>query len=354
MADWSEIPEDIYRKIAVEHLENLEDFEAFKEVCSKWRYAVKGVNFCPSKNTQLPWLMLADPPNSPHRRFYSLSKQMFRKFNLPQLDDKEDDDHLRYFSSKGWLVSVSRMNRNITLFDPFSGKVIKPPSVPLDLMESAYEEWDDDDYLCFFWKFILSANSSCCDDFSVAMVFERTRKLAFWKPGEHKWTEPTVDFPTNIVYDVCYFKGEFYAIDNIGKVVAFGSGISKRQPRIVADLLAQGLVSNCSVNLYLVVVESSLLVIHRDVFLLEEEAKENEDYYWTKSFEIFELNVENGEAKRVKCVGDWAIFVGLNSTFSIEATSDIRGCRSNCIYFTDDCCEFYLGSGVSRGGGSDI
>ncbi|XP_056687570.1 putative F-box protein At1g65770 [Spinacia oleracea] len=352
--NWSEIPDELARKIAAEHMGNLEDFDTFGEVCSRWRSAIKGVNFRPSKNTQLPWLMLTDPPNSSYRRFYSLSRHIFTKIYLPQLDDEDNDDHRTYFSSKGWLLSLSRKNLNITLFHPFSGKVIKPPSVQLELMEFSFDQWDDTSYQDFLCKFILSANpSECDDDYTVAILFERTQLLAFWRPGEHAWAKPAVDFHIHWVCDVCFFQGEFYAIDSVGKVMAFGSEKTNRKPRIVADLISQGVLPKIPINLYLVEVKNKLLVIHRYVFVVDEINKD-EDVYWTKYFEVFELNVDNGKAKQVHDVGDRAIFLGYNSTFSVKASSHKDGCKSNCIYFTDDNGYLFRGLDDRNGGGSDM
>ncbi|XP_021838119.2 uncharacterized protein [Spinacia oleracea] len=361
MANWSELPQELVRKVATQHIENVEDFEEIGKVCSDWRSATKDVNLCPSKNTQLPWLMLVDPPNSPHRRFYSLSKHMFQKINLPQHDDDDDDDddddHVRYFSSKGWLISLSMKNRNITLFDPASGKLIKLPSVPLNMLW--YGDWYDDSYLGHFSKFILSGiPSSCDDDFTVAMMFDGNQQLAFWRPGEQKWTKPVVDFDINWMLDTCFFYGEFYAIDHFGKVMAFGSQISNRQPRIVVDLIDQGvLFKQTNGMFYLVQVESKLLVVHRHHLLLDNHERNPEntnEVCWTICFEVFELNVDNGKLKSVEGVGNQAIFIGLNSTFSVEASSGKRGCKPNCIYFIDDNTEYFQEDAVLMGGGIDM
>ncbi|KAL2906954.1 hypothetical protein RDABS01_005664 [Bienertia sinuspersici] len=331
----------------MEHLENWDDFEAFRKVCSVWRCAIEDVKyFCPLINTQLPWLMLVDPPESSHRRFYSLTKCMYRTINLPQLDKDDEDDHRMYYSSKGWLISVSRRNRNITLFNPFSGKVIKPPSIALEFVESVHrynDPWDDDDYLCHFYKFIVSVNSSTSNDFAVAMVFDKTQKLAFWKPGQQEWTKPVIPGLTiDWVLDVCFFKGEFYAIDHHGIVVSFGS-----KPRIIANLghvaQGQGLIPIAISNLYIVEVENMLLVIHRRV--------DNGDvYHETDLLETFELNVDDGKAKRVESVGNRALFVGLSSTFFVSASE--HGCKANTIYFTDDDCDGFRTK--TYRGGSDM
>lgn len=357
MADFSEIPKGIPRKIAAEHLDNLEDFEAFGEVCSVWRSEIKDVpSFCPSKNIQLPWLILADSPASSYRRFYSLSKRMYRKIDLPRFDG-DPEDHRRYFSSKGWLISVSRKHALINFFDPFSGTVINPPSIPI-LEFTDGDRWDDEFYLCQFSKFIFSTsgrpscNSCSCrrgGDIQVAMVFNFRKLIAFWRPGQQQWIEPRVDFMIYQVEDVCFFRGEFYSIHNSSQVTAFGSEVPKRPPRIVANLFSQGLALDQPDKFYIVALGSSLLVILKYVSIM------GKGQYWTESFQLFELNVDNGKAWHVEDIGNRALFIGHSSTFFVDASlSDKRGCRPNSIYFTDDNSELYDPNNSSCGGGADM
>lgn len=334
MAD--DLPKDIIRKIAVEHVDNLEDLESLRLVCSLWRSETKDVsymnlNFCPSKNTQLPWLMLADSPTTSHRRFYSLTKGMVRKIDLPRFDD-DADDHRRYFSSKGWLIGVSRKKALISFFDPFTGSVIKPPSHPL-LEFSDGDIWCDTDYFVQFSRFAFSTRPKPGDDFEVAMVFHTAKHIAFWRPGQQQWIEPVRRFQ---IEDVCFFRGEFYTIDAYGQVIAFGSEIPDKPFRIVSNLKAQGFIPYVVHRFYIVVLESKqkLLLIHRLVHV--KFRKGNFKYWNTRSFQLFELDVDTGKAKQVKNIGNRALFIGHNSTFFVQASSDKRSCRPNCIYFTDD------------------
>ncbi|KNA22064.1 hypothetical protein SOVF_037360 [Spinacia oleracea] len=373
MEDIGRIPEEIVRKIAIEHLENLDDFESFKEVCSNWRFAIKEVDFVfPSTNTQLPWLMLADSPTTPYRRFHSLTKSMFRKFDLPERDD-DDDDHRRYFSSMGCVISASRRNRNINLFDPFSGRCIKLPSVKLDLLNDIdeFNPWNDNTYRVSFIKFILSArpseSASYDDELEIAMVYDKTQRLAFWRSGQPNWMKPDVDLPW--VFDLCFFKGQFYSVDHQAKVMAFGSDVTKKQPRLVANLMTQGLILENPMNMYIVPIENKLVLIERSFKDLDEEPgfDENSVYtYATQTFDVFELDLDDGKVKRVESIGNRAIFVGHGSTFLVEADNDEVqlqtsssssnkhkcGCKSNCIYFTDDWYETYYVH--KKGGGGDM
>uniref|UniRef100_A0A803LQS9 KIB1-4 beta-propeller domain-containing protein n=1 Tax=Chenopodium quinoa TaxID=63459 RepID=A0A803LQS9_CHEQI len=182
------------------------------------------------------------------------------------------------------------------------------------------------------------------------MLFDKTQRLAFWRPGQHEWSIPDVQFKVHQVSDVYYFKGEFYAVDICGQVMAFGCEVMKRRSRIVANLDVPKLPElGAEVFPYLVEVENTLLVIFRIVFMYGY-GHVNEDKYWTESFEIFELNVDDGKFKQVQGVGEHAIFLGSNSTFSVHASSYKHGCKANCIYFTDVYREAFLTGDVYKGG----
>ncbi|XVF38610.1 hypothetical protein REPUB_Repub20aG0117200 [Reevesia pubescens] len=57
--------------------------------------------------------------------------------------------------------------------------------------------------------------------------------------------------------------------------------------------------------------------------------------YETREFEIYKLDMHIKEWERIWSFGDRSLFLGNCSTFFILAAY-YRGCRSNCIYFTDD------------------
>ncbi|KAL2923416.1 hypothetical protein RDABS01_014907 [Bienertia sinuspersici] len=286
---------------------------------------INHTNFCPSSNIQLPWLMLADSPTSSYRRFYILRKGMYRKIDLPHFADA--DDYRRYFSSKRWLIAVSRRKGLITFYDPFSatGTVINPPTMPFDYFYDG-DLWDENSYTFQFGKFIFSTDarkrlhtsSTCDDDMQVAMLFNTNRSIAFWRPGKQHWIR---NFETRQIDDVCFFRGIFYFIDDYTQVVAFGN-----PPRIVIDLRTQGLVTGAPIMYYIVPLglesASSLLVVSKYLDY------NNGELYWTEGFELFEVNVDKGTATQVHDIGNRALFIGHNSTFFVEASPSHKySCR---------------------------
>ncbi|CAI0396488.1 unnamed protein product [Linum tenue] len=59
------------------------------------------------------------------------------------------------------------------------------------------------------------------------------------------------------------------------------------------------------------------------------------DLYETAAFKVFKLNQDAHDWERVDSVGDYALFVGINRA-SFVSMEEYPGCRTNCIYFTDD------------------
>ncbi|XP_010693576.2 uncharacterized protein LOC104906508 [Beta vulgaris subsp. vulgaris] len=378
------IPCEIARKIAVEHLDNLDDVESLSLVCSSWRSETSDINytnFFPSKNTQLPWLMLADSPSSLFRRFYNLSKRMFLKIDIPpfehdlnhNLNHNHDHDHRRFFSSKGWVITVTRKQALISFFDPFTTTLIKPPSIPILCFQRG-QSWNNRSYLHSFSKFIFSDNarsssSSSSSDFQVAVIYDIYEHIAFWRSGQQQWMKPT--FEVNNIEDVCFFKGEFYSIDYRSEVIAYGSELPTSLPRTIAYLDSVGIESCSCVILktwfYIVPFnqnESTLLIVQRkmcnkpnkDDMSNINTNNNNPKRWWVESISLIELNVDNGETKLIDNIGNRALFVGLNSTFFVEVEDeafsgkDKRCCRANSIYFTDG----KFGGNHRRAGETDL
>lgn len=77
--------------------------------------------------------------------------------------------------------------------------------------------------------------------------------------------------------------------------------------------------------------------------------------YGTTSFKVLELDLNDNKWVKVKDLGNRALFLGYNSSFSIEVSVDSNRIKNNCIYFTDDCSESYLGIlEFPNGGGKDM
>ncbi|XP_074315163.1 putative F-box protein At5g55150 [Silene latifolia] len=347
MANWSElIPLDIWKKIA-ESIQFHEDFNVFGKVCSDWRKAMKIANRSKS-SIQTPWLLLAEPPCTSTRRFYSLYNRKVLPVELPkpsttpgQAEDDtdnmtlsllfppdKDEDGLgdwRYYSSRGWLISVTQLGLNITLVNPITKQVVQPPPFPDHIFGSRTRswQWQPNSYLFMYDKFVLSEDPSTTKDYVLAMKFPASVDLAFWKSGDKQWNMLNTHYCH--FSDITFHKGEFYAVEQFGKIIAVGNSSPPATPRLVANLMFQCTSPHLS---YLVESAGTLLLIFRELEDLENKTLE------LKCFKVWEINVDTGEAKETTSLGNRAVFLGHNSSFSVEACPPI--CRPNCIYYTDN------------------
>ncbi|XP_021757471.1 uncharacterized protein LOC110722509 [Chenopodium quinoa] len=373
MRDWGNMPKDIVTKI-VEHVEFYEDYETLLKICSNWRSAGKeaslrgyaNANATESMHT-LPWLMLRQKQSSMSHRLYSFSKRMVRLISLPaELNYKKP-----MLSSRGWLLVLSK-TKQVSILNPFSGAIIELPILKL---------WNTNhiDFRDFDWhrtilnRFILSADPSTSSDFVVflsvsfsAGTDNLASNLVFWRNNRgagacsgdgHGWIhvrDPLVplgpilpDYPYHTQLflsfyctDLTFYQGEFYGVNIFGMFVKFET--AKGNPHFHVVAVIDGHVPNMltyddneTAWFHYLVESSGKLLVIRQVTRQEITTSKRRHIFrfQTIRFEVFELNVMAGELNEVSSLGNRTIFLGLNSSFSVESS---RGFKPNCIYYTDD------------------
>ncbi|KAL5549938.1 hypothetical protein UlMin_000114 [Ulmus minor] len=184
------------------------------------------------------------------------------------------------------------------------------------------------------------------NDLTIVVIYGEFQQLASIRPTkDNKWTR-VVD--TQMPFDdILYYNNQFYAITMKGKVISFDvtnpfnlnikvitKEISENEEE-KEFLGSRSLVESCG----------ELLMVERywDKFdtgdCEDNEACEDCEYSFdrfTVKFKVFKLSL-NGPIMwvEIKSLGDVALFLGDNCSFSIMA-SNFDGCLSNCIYFTQD------------------
>ncbi|KAF6151395.1 hypothetical protein GIB67_012255 [Kingdonia uniflora] len=184
-------------------------------------------------------------------------------------------------------------------------------------------------------KVVLS--NSPTDDNCVAMAIRgEVSNLAFCKLGDKKWTVLGDD---NNGYrrgymDIIFFKGQFYTLTVNGKVEVCDLGASLTTTTIKSPTDLRIGISN---KRYLAEMGGELLIVTRYMDTPSDVRKERLNYYRTYLFEVFRLRLKRGKQRwaKVDYFGDYMLFVGNNSSFSLCAR-EFPGSRANCIYFTDD------------------
>ena len=115
------------------------------------------------------------------------------------------------------------------------------------------------------------------------------------------------------------------------------------------------------VKLYLVESAGKLLVLARNGVALRGEVRpagegHSHTYvtYGSDAFHVLEVDLSSNKWSQVKNLGNRSLFLGDNSSFSVEVL-DISSLKPNCIYFTDDCEEVYPALELfAEGGGRDM
>ncbi|KAK6935317.1 Domain unknown function DUF295 [Dillenia turbinata] len=323
MNNWSEPLPEILILIA-RKINSVQDFLSYGLVCKSWHLAAASAKFNKSK---LPWLMLADNNNYTEntREFFDLSNYgIIQKLNLPEVKGR------KCFSSHGWLITISD-DLDITLLHPLSRREISLPNLDtLGLPDMLHIDFNASS--CYFYKAILSSSPSRSSNYVVMLIHGTLlgqAQLAFCRAGDKYWTP--IDKWFEHYSDVTHFENQFSAVDCEGNVVVFD--VNGRH--IVDFSVPEIFVENYVNRLYVVELTGKLMMVCRVI----EGQREN---YGTRKFEVFEIDLATGFRNRIKDLGNNSIFLGFNSSISVDCAI-VNGCRPSCIYFTDDGEEPYHG-----------
>ncbi|XP_042493888.1 F-box protein SKIP23 isoform X2 [Macadamia integrifolia] len=364
MTDWSQLPRDVVEVIA-RRLTTYFDALRFRAVCSSWRSAV----------SQSPHRLPCHFPIVPNEGFvettcgFYLSKRTIYRLGLPE--DRISTCIGSSEASDGWLIKVEEdVPDMMHLLNPLTETQIKPlPSMfpkVLDLSDLRISELGQDyvlqyiNYRPFVNSFVdagslymekvaffssnssLSASSPADDNDKFALLtIHVSGKLAMFKSGDEKWT--IIEDQRSPYDDVICFKGKFYAVDSMGRIVIV-------EPSATVTLIAshESHVFGGDKK-YLVESEGDLLLV--DLYLSMDTGDDSpfenmdidDDFYEriesyivekTVRFKVYKLYEGRQNWVELQSLGDRLLFLGDNCSFSASAC-DFPGCKGNRIYFTD-------------------
>ncbi|KAL3499367.1 hypothetical protein ACH5RR_038460 [Cinchona calisaya] len=287
--DWSELMQDLLVMIA-KRIQLVEDFTAFRGVCTSWRAAASKQNFEKSWPT-LPMLMLAEKKDSDDREFYSLSRgKIWRTLPLPEAKGK------KCIETRGWLLTITSSG-DMKLLHLFSRVQIELPHLTFPYYEcDEYEDGEERPY-SFIRRAVLSANPSETSNFVLMVVHSCAPDL----------TVAQRIFCIDVALIRCR---ESYVVESSGE----------------------------------------LLIVSRDGAGISSDG----ETYGATNFRVIQLDIMKSRWNELSSLGERAIFVGFNGAFSVDSTSFPGIIRPNCIYFTDDSDEAFRYTNSQLGGGKDM
>ncbi|KAK3228068.1 hypothetical protein Dsin_007930 [Dipteronia sinensis] len=281
----------------------------------------------------IPILMLPPRKGSHVRDFLDPSKGTIQQVILPF------ETSGKMFSSKGFLISIEQ-DLSVNLFNPFSCQRIKLPNLEkIEYYCPHFETYEDIDKPIYArtltFKCVLSSSPSLASDYIMMAIHGGGGKLSYIRAGDETWTP--IDTWRDIRYeDVTYYKGQFYAVNCLGMVMALNiRRDDQREVEQVAELPRLSEEFTC--QFYIVESAGSLLVVKRSIRELMDNEDENSTYK-TVGFKVFNVDLRANRCTEIKYLGYRVLFLGYNSSFS--CASHLCDCKPNSIYFADDYCEF--------------
>nr|XP_028947443.1 F-box protein At2g26160-like [Malus domestica] len=334
ISEWASLPEALIFLILDNLLEPI-DHVRFAAVCKEWCYLSKVYNLATQRWLKvLPMLLIPSQLESQTqvettgpttRAVYSINEgKVYENVRLPVPYSK-----ICRGSSHGWLATIDLADQpiNITLVNPFTKETIRLP--PLEFEAQDMNLWFHP-YENFVQKVILSTDPSLNrDNYMVVAIYRGVCRLAFTKAGEKYWRSIHINvtdavFYKNKIYAVGYRLGSIFSVD-VEKSHAY-----RRQPFIqIAPFIEIG---QADWEYLVESIKGDLLQVR--MFAIKDGRTKGS---WTESFCVYKVVFDDSNRTirkvEVKDIGDEALFLGVNHSFSVLA-SNFVGCKPNCIYHT--------------------
>ncbi|KAK8710542.1 hypothetical protein V6N13_145861 [Hibiscus sabdariffa] len=336
MADWTNLSKNVVVLIAEKLVPPLSQFVWFGLVCKVWRTTIVDDHLLHRQilkgcHRQVPLLMIPTKDKSREKRglYNVIDKKIYHsELSVPY-------SRRCCGSSYGWIATLDRTSA-VKLINPFTNGVIDLPSINTSVVNFTTEE---DEYEFYVKKVILSDDPYVNPgNFMVLALFGGLSSIATIRPGQKTWTYTRTDLKTIAKDDAIFFKGKAHVVDWRFGIISVDVANTDSNSFEEKMVIPPKHYEEVGIALKYIVESSGgeILIVER--FYSNSDAGYGSQHHWTVNFKVFKVEQHaNDEARLVEVnnIGDDALFLGDNSSISVAA-SRFLGCRSNCIYFTDD------------------
>ncbi|CAL1398123.1 unnamed protein product [Linum trigynum] len=344
MADWSQLPRDLIERIS-KTLDTATELLRFRSVCNSWRSSA-----C-SRERRLSSGFQILPNGITKSSFgFCLSKRAVYLIGSP------DSQHLSQ-----WLVKLEEVIPDRKrLVNPLSRNPLKSESLPenfprmLDLNGISVKELGQAYVLrhvsyrpnstsftdagdLYMEKVVMMWLDSEPSEF-VLLTIHLSGKLVLFRSGDRTWTIIGEGMGMDSPYDdVIVHKGKLIGVDNTGKVVSVSKDADLT---LVANPVFGGdkkyLIQSSRDQLLLVDMYLSIDTEEENFDIGEEFMGHLAQYMRERTvrFKVYRLDAGEKAWVELGSLGDTVLFIGDDSSFA-ASSSDLYGCKGNCIFFVD-------------------
>ncbi|KAF9621099.1 hypothetical protein IFM89_016533 [Coptis chinensis] len=193
---WIDLPRDILLSIA-QHLPSADDYMNFRPVCKKWASIppIRWTTDTTGVTTQYPWLMYSN-------RKKSTCSFIDPVFNVTHCVDRTELRGARIcFSKDGWLL-MSKGDRSMFFFNPFTKVTIDLPDLPRDFAFRGL-------------SFSSLPTSADCIVFGVNTFSTDYVRIDYVRLGNQAWTDRLIANHVKILlgnHNPVFYDGAFYCL----------------------------------------------------------------------------------------------------------------------------------------------
>ncbi|XP_062098728.1 putative F-box protein At5g55150 [Humulus lupulus] len=348
--DWADLPNHILDLI-FEKMKTTKDCLTFGAICIKWYH------ICLHNRTKLiklnrhqePKLLFPNESKANDSwRVYSINSQHKKSLQSKLLLPSYDKPFAG--SSEGWLATLDK-NLAVTLYKPFlennneTSIVHLPPLFPptdLSHLERIFDHRDV--YLLKFTTFTPDPISNP-NDFIMVVLYGELCHLAYIRTSKDAATWIHVASSSDICFDdVIYYNNRFYVLlYETGGLASLDVSYDSSQPNL--KMIVSDTPKNYNRKDRYFCYKTYLVESYKGELLQVQRYREDCDDHVTKEFEVFKFSFDRCEWVKINYLEEEALFVGDNTSISVDTSSSSSQCKSNCIYFVDDKDTTSFGSG---------